>query len=201
MQDILLEPYGAQILGLSVSETTALTALLAGGTLVAFAVSARLLSKGADPHRLAAIGALIGVGAFSAVIFSEPLHLPSLFRVGTTLIGFGGGLFGVGTLTAAMSLARDGHNGLALGAWGAVQATAAGVGIAVGGGLRDLVSTLANEGTFGPALSMQATGYSVVYHIEIALLFMTLAAIGPLVTRSTLESEKSARFGLAEFPG
>ena len=49
-----------------------------------------------------------------------------LFRIGTVLIGFGGGLFAVGTLTAAMALARDGESGLALGAWGAVQATAAG---------------------------------------------------------------------------
>jgi BCD family chlorophyll transporter-like MFS transporter len=205
MQDILLEPYGAQVLNLSVSETTALTAILAGGTLVAFAYAARLLGRGADPHRLAATGALIGVGAFSAVIFSEPFHLPLLFRVGTGLIGFGGGLFAVGTLTAAMALARDGHNGLALGAWGAVQATSAGVGIAVGGGLRDVVSGLAAEGAFGTGLNMTATGYSVVYHIEIALLFMTLAAIGPLVqtTRSRIgsESEDGGKFGLAEFPG
>ncbi len=204
MQDILLEPYGAQILNLSVSETTSLTALLAGGTLGAFALAARLLSRGVDPHRLAATGVLVGVVAFSAVIFAGPFHLPFLFRVGTVLIGFGGGLFGVGTLTAAMALARDGHSGLALGAWGAVQATAAGVAIAVGGGIRDVVTGFASEGAFGAALAMPATGYSIVYHIEIALLFMTLAAIGPLVrsTRGATEASREAgKFGLAEFPG
>jgi BCD family chlorophyll transporter-like MFS transporter len=203
MQDILLEPYGAQMLNLSVAETTGLTAILAGGTLVAFAVAARLLGRGADPYRLAATGVLIGIGAFSAVIFSEPLHLPLLFRIGTALIGFGGGLFAVGTLTAAMALARDGHNGLALGAWGAVQATTAGVAIALGGGLRDVIGTLANDGVFGPSLAMQATGYSVVYHLEIALLFMTLAAIGPLVRkhRPSVTTQEKGSFGLAEFPG
>ncbi|MEO0973990.1 MAG: BCD family MFS transporter [Pseudomonadota bacterium] len=202
MQDILLEPYGAQILGLSVAETTGLTAILACGTLAALAFAARRLNRGADPNRLAAIGALIGIGGFSAVVFAEPFHMPMLFRAGTALIGFGGGLFGVGTLVAAMGLARDGASGLALGAWGAVQATAAGVGIALGGGLRDVVGSLASEGAFGPALAMQATGYSVVYHLEIALLFMTLAAIGPLV-RAGAEPRPSEdrNFGLAEFPG
>ncbi|HTO62006.1 MAG TPA: BCD family MFS transporter, partial [Bradyrhizobium sp.] len=72
MQDILLEPYGAEILHLTVGETTALTALFAAGSLAGFAISARRLGNGSDPYRLAAIGALVGLMAFSAVIFSAP---------------------------------------------------------------------------------------------------------------------------------
>ena len=126
MQDILLEPYGGEILHLTVGQTTALTALFAVGTLTGFALAARSLGRGGDAYRLAAYGALVGLAAFSCVIFSAPLLSPLLLRVGTILIGFGGGLFAVGTLTAAMDLARNGQCGLALGAWGAVQATAAG---------------------------------------------------------------------------
>ena len=66
------------------------------------------------------------------------------------LIGFGGGLFSVGTLTAAMDLETGGQSGLALGAWGAVQATAAGLAIALGGALRDVVSRLADAGRARP---------------------------------------------------
>ena len=73
------------------------------------------------------------------MIFAAPLDRRRCSALGTALIGFGGGLFAVGTLTAAMALARDGESGLALGAWGAVQATAAGVAIALGGVLRDVV--------------------------------------------------------------
>jgi BCD family chlorophyll transporter-like MFS transporter len=202
MQDILLEPYGGQIMGLSVGDTTLLTALLAGGTLAAFWVGARQLARGTDPHRLAAAGVLAGLAAFSAVIFAAPLGSAVLFRAGATLIGFGGGLFLVGTLTAAMDLARRGESGLALGAWGAVQASAAGAAIALGGALRDLVSGLAAAGALGPALDGPATGYSFVYHVEIALLFACLVAIGPLVRRSgASRRDVSSKFGLAEFPG
>ena len=202
MQDILLEPYGGQILNLTVAATTVLTALLAGGTLVGFAIAARALGRGADPHRLAGFGAAAGLGAFAAVILAAPLESALLFRLGTALIGFGGGLFAVGTLTAAMELAEGGQSGLALGAWGAVQATAAGVAIALGGAIRDTVGGLAEHGLLGPALTGPATGYGIVYHLEILLLFATLVAIGPLVRPANAPPLQSpTKFGLAELPG
>ena len=80
-----------------------------------------------------------------------------------------------------MALGGDIRNGLALGLWGAVQATAAGLAIAAGGGLRDLVGSLAVSGVLGPALAETSSGYGVVYHVEIGLLFAGLAVIGPLV--------------------
>jgi BCD family chlorophyll transporter-like MFS transporter len=203
MQDIILEPYGGEILHLPVGATTTLTAMMACGALAAFAIAARALGHGTSPHRLAAWGVLAGLFAFSCVIFAEPLASPALFRLGATCIGFGAGLFSVGTLTAAMNLENDGLNGLALGAWGAVQASCAGVAIATGGAIRDIVSSLATQGALGSALSSPGTGYSFVYHLELYLLFATLIAIGPLVrtARRAPPTTATGKFGLAEFPG
>jgi BCD family chlorophyll transporter-like MFS transporter len=202
MQDILLEPYGGQILGLSVSATTGLTAILALGMLSAFALASRLMGKGADPARLAGLGVVAGIFAFAAVIFAAPLESALMFRLGTALIGFGGGLFAVGTLIGAMNLAESTQSGIALGAWGAVQATAAGTAIALGGAVRDIVSDLAARGALGPALDGPATGYGFVYHLEIGLLFATLVALGPLVGRFGEQLPgRSSAIGLAEFPG
>jgi BCD family chlorophyll transporter-like MFS transporter len=202
MQDILLEPYGGEILHLSVGQTTALTGYLAAGTLLGFLVASRALMSGTDPFRLAGLGVVAGLLAFPLVIFSAPLESADIFRAGTALIGFGSGLFSVGTLTAAMNMSKGGRNGLALGAWGAVQATAAGVAIALGGIIRDGVSSLATSGALGEALSAPSTGYTTVYHIEILLLFATLIAIGPLVGQERVSKPRaSEKFGLAEFPG
>ena len=201
MQDILLEPYGGEILGLSVAATTGLTALFAAGMLAAFALASHRLGRGTDPARLAGLGALIGICAFAAVILSATFDSALLFRGGTFLIGFGGGLFSVGTLTYAMLLARHADSGLALGAWGAVNATAAGIAIALGGALRDGVSSLAAHDLLGPALTGPITGYGAVYHVEIILLFATLAAVGPLTARQAGgEPEQRRDFGLADFP-
>jgi MFS transporter, BCD family, chlorophyll transporter len=202
MEDILLEPYGGQVLHLTVGSTTSLTALLAVGGLVGFALASRWLSHGFDPFRMAAFGTLTGLLAFAAVIFSAPLQSASLFGIGTALIGFGAGLFGHGTLTATMNLAPEGQTGLALGAWGAAQASAAGIAIALGGAIRDGVSVLAEQGLLGDALNNPATGYSVVYHIEIALLFVTLIAIGPLVrTTRSRRREPSSSLNLTDVTG
>ncbi len=203
MQDIILEPYGGEILQMGVGATTTLTALMAIGALAAFGLAARWLVRGSDPHRIAAGGALVGLVAFSAVIFAEPMHSQMLFRAGVGLIGFGGGLFSVGTLTAAMNLESNGLNGLALGAWGAVQASCAGASIAFGGALRDVVAELVHHQWLWDVLNTPATAYSVVYHLELLLLFATLCAIGPLVRsrRSTAAGQPDKTFGLAEFPG
>ncbi len=202
MQDIILEPYGGQVLQLGVGATSLLTALTAGGALLAFGVAAAALSRGADATRLAALGALAGMPAFAMVIFSAPLDAPQLFRAGAFMIGVGSGLFSVGTLTMAMNLQTNNAAGLALGAWGAVQATAAGASVAAGGVLKDIVGTLANAGWLGESLNSPVTGYSFVYHIEMALLFAVLVAIGPLAGRAGISHPpKDRKFGLAEFPG
>jgi BCD family chlorophyll transporter-like MFS transporter len=200
MQDILLEPYGGEILHLGLGATSGLTALLAAGTLIAFALSARQLSRQADPYRLAALGAFIGLFAFAAVIFAAPIDSAALFCLGTFAVGVGGGLFSIGTLSAAMGLEQEHSRGLVLGAWGAAQATAAGLGIAIGGALRDITATLAQNGTLGTVLTDPATGYAVVYQLEIGLLFMTLIALGPLVKIHQTETGPTPAFGLAEFP-
>ena len=202
MQDVLLEPYGGEILGLSVSATTLLTAMWAGGALIGFGFAARWLANGIDPYRMCARGILAGILAFCAVIFSAPLGSPALFYLGAALIGFGGGLFGVSTLTAAMTMPTTGNagRGLALGAWGAAQATGAGLSIFIGGTIRDLVNHAAGNGTLGEALATPATGYSVVYHAEIGLLFLTLIVLGPLVRLRPITDGRSAKLGLADFP-
>ena len=199
MQDILLEPYGGEILGLPVAVTTGLTAVLAIGGLAGFLISGRALARGIHPGRLAAIGVLVGVAAFTAVIFADPLQSGIVFAGGIVLIGLGAALFEVSMLTAAMRAAAPGQVGLALGAWGAVQSFCAGSAIALGGIIRDVVASFAEAGALGETLMAPAVGYSFVYHIEVYLLLVTLVAIGPLVRSARKDrTQPSLTFGTAE---
>jgi MFS transporter, BCD family, chlorophyll transporter len=177
MQDVMLEPYGGQVLGLAVSRTTMLTAAMAGGGLVGFTLASYVLSRGFDPFRMAAIGAWVGVPAFVMIILSGFAGMPMLFVLGTLFIGFGAGLFGHGTLTATMIHAPNDQRGLALGAWGAVQATAAGVGVALGGVIRDAVALLTPSSTLIP--------YVAVYTLEVILLLAAIVAMMRIVQSPT----------------
>jgi MFS transporter, BCD family, chlorophyll transporter len=205
MQDVLLEPYGGEILGLSVGATTWLTAANALGALTGFILAGRWMGLGQDAYRMAARGILVGIAAFSAVILSGLLGSVWLFYAGAGAIGLGAGLFAVSTLTSAMALPERGKSGrgLALGAWGAAQATAAGLSIAVGGAVRDAAGAFAMQGHLGAAFISPSFGYSAVYMLEIIVLFASLITLGPLVRTLPFSPKLNsidAQPGIMEFP-
>ena len=86
MQDVLLEPYGGEVLGLSVGKTTWLTAAWSLGALIGLAFAARHLRSGAAEHQLMSKAVLVGIIAVIAVILATPAASPLLFFTGTTLI-------------------------------------------------------------------------------------------------------------------
>ncbi len=178
MADVLLEPYGGQALGFSVAETTRLTALLASGTLVGFGIASKVLGSGAAPEPLGRLGAMIGIPGFGAVILSSMGGGSMMFLAGTLATGVGAGLFGHATLTATIRSAPKDQIGLALGAWGAVQATCAGIGVALAGVVRDVIVALPED----TGLSAH-TPYNVVFTIEIVFLVLAVLVAIPLGSR------------------
>ena len=111
MQDILLEPYGGQVLHLSVGDDDALTALLAAGG--ARRLRGRRAPAGRGRRSVSARGRRHTDRArgVQRVIFAAPLDRRCCSRR-RGLIGFGAGLFAHCTLTAAMGTAA-----LARSAW------------------------------------------------------------------------------------
>ena len=206
MQDILLEPYGGEILNLSVSATTVLTAVWVFGAVLGLALAAQGFNRRINPASFSALALLVGMVGFLQIIFSHPMDLPFLYFLGACFIGFGSGLFAVSTLTMAMCMPVENiiGRGLALGSWGAAQATSAGAAVALGALIKDFIGNLAMNGSLGVGLVSPAIGYIFVYHLEILLIFITLAVLGPLaqqinrINRST--KDKKGSFGLAELP-
>lgn len=178
MEDVLLEPFGGDVLHMSVSATTWLTATLSLGGLIGFAWASRVLSRGVDAYRMAMWGVWVGLPAFLLVMASASWQSDTVLSMGVFLIGLGGGLFSHGTLTATMHLAPKEQSGLALGAWGAVQASAAGLAVALGGVLRDVLEV-------GQGLGV---GYLTVYGVEVILLLCTWVILRPLIRSSPVQA-------------
>jgi BCD family chlorophyll transporter-like MFS transporter len=177
MADVLLEPFGGQVLDMTVAQTTRLTVVLALGSLLGFGLASRWLGRGGWPMTVAAVGAGIGVPAFCMVLVSAVIGSVPLLVAAVLCAGFGAGLFGHGTLTATMRTAPRDQIGLSLGAWGAVQTTAAGVAIAIGGVIRDAVLLLPDESTTGVG------PYVPVFALEAGLLALALVVAWPLWRR------------------
>lgn len=161
-QDVLLEPFGAEAFGMTVTQTTRITALW--GTFVLLAIIIAGLLEGRVSKRLVAqlgnTGALLG---FIVIVISGILINKTVFYTGVTLLGIGTGLSTVANLSLMFDLTMPGMVGLYIGAWGFSNALSRLTGSILGGVVRDVVTQAT-----GNALS----GYLVVFSIEALMLLI-----------------------------
>jgi BCD family chlorophyll transporter-like MFS transporter len=190
--DVLLEPYGGQVLGMSVAATMQLTALWGVAMIVGIALAALFLWRRRSPVILIAIGCTVGLIGFGVISYASDAALVEPFRVGVGLISMGRGLFLVGSVILVMSLTDVSHAGLFLGIWGIVQAMGQGIGV-IGGGL---VRDIAQYRTGSVVL-----GYTSVYAISLGLLLSVLLLLALRLGRQlTVEEIKMPWSGVEEIP-
>jgi BCD family chlorophyll transporter-like MFS transporter len=167
-QDVLLEPFGAEAFGMTVTQTTRITSIW--GTFVLVAILIAGLLEGRVSKRLVAqfgnVGALLG---FIVIVISGILINKHVFYTGVTLLGIGTGLSTVANLSLMFDLTIPGMVGLYMGAWGLSNALSRLTGSILGGVVRDVVTQ-----TTGLALS----GYLVVFGIEALMLLIAVLMLG-----------------------
>jgi len=190
MQDAMLEPFGGDVFGLPVGETTRFNAYWGAGVLAGM-LGTLALTRRKEPHKqqgttsigLAGLSiAFLALGAFS--ILREQAWL----RPALVLFGLGLGVFTVGGLSLLMAMSREEWAGSYLGLWSVIQLVGRGTGIAMGGFLRDLALTV--SGDF-------AAAYATVFFVEalgVALTLVLLRRVG--VARFAAGRSKGAPAGL-----
>ena len=191
--DILLEPYGAEILGMSVTATTLLTALWGVAMIVAIVGAGLWLWRGGSSARLLILGGIAGIIGFSCVSVSGYTNVTWSFLVGVTFIGIGRGLFIVGSIATVMNLADRNHTGLFIGIWGVVQSLAQGVGTIGGGVARDIVKVQYNSPLLGYVGVYAVAGMLLV----IMVAYMVITGIGQKLEAGQINSPWS---GLQDIP-
>ena len=161
-QDVLLEPFGAEAFGMTVTQTTRITSIW--GTFVLLAILVAGLMEGRVSKRLVAqlgnTGALLG---FIVIVISGILINKSVFYTGVTLLGIGTGLSTVANLSLMFDLTIPGMVGLYIGAWGFSNALSRLVGSILGGVVRDVVTQVTR---------LALSGYLVVFSIEAFMLLI-----------------------------
>jgi MFS transporter, BCD family, chlorophyll transporter len=181
VHDVLLEPYGAQVLAMSVAATTRLTALWGGGMLAAITAAGWLIWRGRPAWQVIAAACLIGTAGFAVVTLAAGPDRVAAFLSGVVLIGMGRGLLIIGGLSLVMGLSDRDHAGLFLGLWGISQALAQGVGTIAAGVTRDL---------FARFVPTPALGYQVVYLTALTLLALAALRLLLLQRRGDLAAER-----------
>lgn len=164
-QDILLEPFGAYAFGMSVQETTQLTALWGGATLIALLFYGFVLSRWMTKKQGAAIGGSLAAGGLLLIALSGMFGIAAIFKPGVALLGFGTGIATSTNLALMLDMTTAEQAGLFIGAWGVADALSRGLGMMLGGAVRDVVTWL--SGNVG-------AGYVTVFLIEAAFLLTSL---------------------------
>jgi BCD family chlorophyll transporter-like MFS transporter len=161
-QDVLLEPFGAEAFGMTVTQTTRITSIWGTFVLIAIII-AGILEGRAAKRMIAQAGNLGALAGFVTILVSGLTRNTSVFYVGVTLLGLGTGLSTVANLSLMFDFTTPANVGLYIGAWGVANAMSRLAGSVLGGALRDGVTQIT-----GAALS----GYLVVFGIEALMLFI-----------------------------
>lgn len=193
-QDVLLEPYGGQVLGMSVAETTRLTAVWGVGMLIAMLIARQVIPRLDSPLPVALAGCLVGLVGFALITTASVNKSVVMFAGGAGVIGIASGLFLISTLSLIVNLADTKTAGMYVGMWGLVQTAAAGMGALAGSNLRDIVSRTTGN---------LAQGYTTVYTVEMALIgvALVLLILMPREAFATGVKGRSAFAGLTDVPG
>ena len=170
LQEAVLEPFGAEVLELTLGQTTRLNTVWLAPTLLTL-VASMALWRNRPPERqggiagaglcfMAAGMALLAAAAFARM---SVLVMPALIAYGA---GFGVYTFGGLSLMAAMT--TDQQAGAELGLWTIAQVVFRGVGIGAGGMIRDVGLVLGGS---------PAVAYGVVFAIASAGIVAAVAIL------------------------
>lgn len=163
-QDVLLEPFGAEALGMSVAMTSRLTSIWGAGVFITLTGGLPLLKR-LGKKRSANLGAAVAALAFALISVTGILGLPIPFMASVFLLGLGGGLMTVSNLSFMLDMTVPQAAGLYIGAWGVANFAGQAVGNMVSGLLRDAILAL----TGNPVV-----GYVAVFGMEILGLLLAI---------------------------
>jgi BCD family chlorophyll transporter-like MFS transporter len=159
-QDVLLEPFGAEAFGMSVTQTTRITSIWGTFVLVAILVAGALEGRVAKKS-IAQVGNIGALAGFLVIVLSGLMINKHIFYTGVTLLGFGTGISTVANLSLMFDLTAPGMVGLYIGAWGFSNALSRLAGSILGGVLRDVINQVTG---------IPISGYLVVFGVEALML-------------------------------
>jgi BCD family chlorophyll transporter-like MFS transporter len=174
-QDVLLEPFGAQAFGMSVRETTQLTATWGGATLVALLLQGMVLSRFMSKRSGAMLGGVLAALGLLLIALSGIFSVQPLFVPAIALLGFGTGIATATNLALMLDMTTPGQVGLFIGAWGVADAAARGLGNLSAGVVRDVA---------GAALGSATGGYATVFLLEALMLCAALVLLQRIDVRA-----------------
>ena len=159
MHDAVLEPFGGDVFGLPVGETTRFNAFWGSGVLLGMVVTMLFTRRWRPDQQVGTTMWGLGLLALPLIALGGSAWTANLAMVRPILVlfGIGFGIFTAGGVSLLMAMSVEAQAAAYLALWSVIQLVSRGAGIAAGGLLRD--AALAVTGSF-------ASTYGIVFWLE-----------------------------------
>lgn len=171
LQQVVLEPFGGDVFGMTIRQTTLFNAYQMMGVLAGMAVGAAWLARRFGQEKTAGVGLALACVSFALLTLSSAAEEAWPVLPAIALMGLGMGVFNVGGLSLMMGMSTAGHTGLYMGAWTLSQAVGNGIASVSGGWLHDVALR---------ASGAESVAYASVFAVESVGLVATLALLARL---------------------
>ena len=166
MQEAVLEPYGGEVFGMSIGETTKLNSFWGMGILFGYAVTGFKIIPTLGKKQTTKIGCIAVALCFGLIILAGFTQQPKMLQSAMVFFGIAAGIATVGGISLMLDLTAAETAGTFIGAWGLAQAMSRGLATLVGGAILDL-----GKSVFATPLM----SYSLVFIIQALGMFVAIA--------------------------
>ncbi len=133
MQDAIMEPFGGEVFGMCIAQTTQLNAFWGTGTLFGIAATGFMLIPRIGKQKTTKYGCIFATICFILLIFAGFSANQSLLKSSLLFFGLASGMITAGATSLMLDLTAAETAGTFIGAWGLSQAIARGLATVLGG--------------------------------------------------------------------
>jgi len=189
MQEAVLEPYGGEVFGMSIGETTQLNSFWGIGILIGYAITGFTIIPALGKKYTSKIGCIAVSLCFSLIILAGFTQEPKMLQSAMVLFGIATGIATVGGISLMLDLTAAAAAGTFIGAWGLAQAMSRGLATVIGGIILDIgKSIFAN-----PLLA-----YSLVFIIQAVAMLVAIAFLERVDVQEFKENNRKALAAVME---
>ncbi|HIK57119.1 MAG TPA: BCD family MFS transporter [Synechococcales cyanobacterium M55_K2018_004] len=142
LQEPVLEPFGGEVFGMTIAETTRLNAFWGTGTLLGLGTTGFLIVPRCGKQRTTRLGCLAVAASFVVIILAGFTANPKMLQSALLLFGLASGVTTTGAISLMLDLTAAETAGTFVGAWGLAQALSRAIATVTGGAALDLGRTL-----------------------------------------------------------
>ncbi|MEL7008881.1 MAG: BCD family MFS transporter [Cyanobacteria bacterium J06648_1] len=183
MQEAVLEPYGGEVFGMSIGETTQLNAFWGIGILIGYSFTGFKIIPALGKKLTTKIGCILVACCFSIIVAAGFTQEPRMLQSAMVLFGVAAGIATVGGISLMLDLTAAKTAGTFIGAWGLAQAMSRGIATFIGGVILDIGKSI---------FELPLLAYSLVFAIQAVGVILAIAILERVDVKEFQENTNKA---------